>query len=126
MSPRAIAAFLFGLVLCCGRKRADEGAVRRTLVGTWKLVSAEEMLQDGRTRPYPDLGANARGYCEFERRRRTRRRCREDERGVGYPNYLGTTQKRPYRLEGDRLIFSDVESGGEVKRWTLVWRKAHG
>jgi len=40
-----------------------------------------------------------------------------------YPNFIGTVQKRPYRLEGNRLILSDVVSEGEVERWTIAWEK---
>ena len=39
------------------------------------------------------------------------------------PNFIGTVQKRPYRLEGNRMTFSDVEQSGEVERWTIVWEK---
>ena len=37
-----------------------------------------------------------------------------------YPNFIGTVQKRPYRLQGNRLTFSDVVSSGEVERWTIA------
>ena len=40
-----------------------------------------------------------------------------------YPNFIGTVQKRPYRLQGNRLTFSDVVSSGEVERWTIAWEK---
>jgi hypothetical protein len=40
------------------------------------------------------------------------------------PNYVGTEQRRPYRLDGNHLIFSGRESGGKVLRWTIVWEKA--
>ena len=39
------------------------------------------------------------------------------------PNFIGTVQKRPYRLEDNRMTFSDVEQSGEVERWTIVWEK---
>ena len=39
------------------------------------------------------------------------------------PNFIGTVQKRPYRLQGNRMTFSDVEQSGEVERWTIVWEK---
>jgi hypothetical protein len=39
------------------------------------------------------------------------------------PNYIGTMQKRPYRLEGHRLIFSGAEPTGDIKSWSIVWEK---
>jgi Lipocalin-like domain len=39
------------------------------------------------------------------------------------PNYVGTVQKRPYRFEGKRLIFSDTVATGEVQRWTITWER---
>jgi hypothetical protein len=40
------------------------------------------------------------------------------------PNFIGTDQPRPYRFEGNRLVFSGIEKDGEVERWTIVWEKA--
>jgi hypothetical protein len=42
------------------------------------------------------------------------------------PDYVGTKQVRPYRFDGDRLIFSGTapEDSPEVDRWTIVWAKA--
>jgi hypothetical protein len=41
---------------------------------------------------------------------------------------VGTKQRRPYRFEGDRLIFSDKQAPEEddhtVDRWTIVWEKS--
>jgi hypothetical protein len=37
----------------------------KSFVGTWKLVSTEEKLRSGGTRPYKDLGANATGYIMY-------------------------------------------------------------
>jgi hypothetical protein len=43
------------------------------------------------------------------------------------PNFVGTKQRRPYRFEGKRLIFSDKQAPEEdnqnVDRWTIVWGK---
>jgi Lipocalin-like domain len=41
------------------------------------------------------------------------------------PNYVGTKQARPYRLESDRLVFSGKSTGNdpEVSQWTIVWEK---
>lgn len=40
------------------------------------------------------------------------------------PGYAGSRQIRPYRFEGDRLVFSDVERNDPaVARWKIVWEK---
>jgi hypothetical protein len=40
------------------------------------------------------------------------------------PNYVGTRQERPYKLEGDILTFSNKASGEPgIAGWTITWRK---
>jgi hypothetical protein len=39
------------------------------------------------------------------------------------PNFIGSVQKRPYRFEGNRLIFTDTIATGEVQRWTITWER---
>jgi hypothetical protein len=41
--------------------------VRGQIVGTWKLVSAEETLKDGTTRPFPAFGPRAKGFLMYQR-----------------------------------------------------------
>jgi hypothetical protein len=43
----------------------SEQTVREKLIGTWTLVSTEEKLRNGSTRPYPDLGPEAKGYLMY-------------------------------------------------------------
>ena len=43
-----------------------EPEVRGRIVGTWKLVSAEETLKEGGTRPFPQFGANAKGFLMYQ------------------------------------------------------------
>jgi hypothetical protein len=137
-------------------------------VGTWKLVSTEEKLKDGSSRPYQDVGSHGTGYLIYSA---DGHMCAEltgadrpkwnvpptsaqkiaaletfsaycgrfevDE--VNHvmwhypelaldPNFVGTKQRRPYRFEGNRLIFSDKQAPEEddqtVDRWTIVWEKA--
>ena len=39
-------------------------------------------------------------------------------------DYIGTRQIRPYRFDGNRMIFEDkVEDGSEVAAWQIVWEK---
>jgi Lipocalin-like domain len=39
------------------------------------------------------------------------------------PNFIGTEQRRPYQLDGNRLTFSGVVPEGEIERWTIVWER---
>ncbi len=40
------------------------------------------------------------------------------------PAYVGSRQVRPYRLEGKRLVLSDVEKNDPaVARWKIVWER---
>src|ERR1043166_4512230 len=136
-------------------------------VGAWKLVSTEEKLKDGSSRPYQDVGPHGTGYLMYTA---DGHMCAEltgadrpkwnapatsaqkiaamdtfsaycgrfevDE--VNHvmwhypdlaldPNFVGTKQRRPYRFEGNRLIFSDKQAADEhdqtVDRWTIVWEK---
>lgn len=44
-----------------------EADVRDRIVGTWKLVSTEEILKDGTTRPFPFLGPHGKGFLMYQR-----------------------------------------------------------
>jgi len=40
------------------------------------------------------------------------------------PNWVGTRQERPYKLEGDILTFSSKVAGGSgIVGWAITWRK---
>ena len=43
-----------------------ESALRGRLVGTWKLVSTEEKLKDGSTRPFPQSGPHGKGFLMYQ------------------------------------------------------------
>ena len=43
-----------------------ESEVRRRIVGTWKLVFAEQTLKKGGTRPFPQFGGNAKGFLMYQ------------------------------------------------------------
>jgi hypothetical protein len=45
----------------------NESEIRDRLVGTWKLVSTEQLLTDGTTRPYPQYGPNGKGFLMYTR-----------------------------------------------------------
>ena len=43
-----------------------QSEIRDRLVGTWKLVSTEETLKDGGTRPFPQFGARGKGFLIYQ------------------------------------------------------------
>ncbi len=57
-------------VLLCGyalkaAAQTSGGSVRDRLIGTWMLVSTEERLKNGTTRPFKEVGPNGRGYLMY-------------------------------------------------------------
>ena len=114
-------------------------------VGAWKLVSTEEKLKDGTSRPYQDVGAHGTGYLMYSADGHMCAELSGADRGkwnvppttgqkaaavdtfsaycgrfevdeVNHvmwhypelaldPNFVATKQRRPYRFEGNRLIF---------------------
>jgi Lipocalin-like domain len=144
----------------------SESAIRTQIVGTWKLVSAEEILKDGTTRPFAAFGPHAKGLLMYQSdgymcadlvnpdrpKWADPSHTTPEEKSAaadgtfaycgGYeidtnhrwivhlpqvatdPGYVGSRQIRPYRLEGRRLILSDIVQGDpSVTRWTIIWEK---
>jgi len=59
---------LAALLMCSGFVFAQsESGIQDRIVGTWKLVSTEETLKDGTTRPYPWFGPHAKGFLMYAR-----------------------------------------------------------
>jgi len=160
-------AALFGFVLCAasGFGQTDSD-IASQIVGTWKLVSTEETMKNGTTRPFPSFGPHAKGFLIYQRdgymcaqlmnpdrpkladsANATPQEkaavadgafayCGKYEIDVEHshivhlpevatdPDYVGSRQIRPFRLEGGRLIFSDLEKKDiSVERWKIVWEK---
>ncbi len=62
------AFFLTAVILCAASTLGQtEAEMRDQIVGTWKLVSTEEVMQDGTTRPYPAFGPHAKGFLIYQR-----------------------------------------------------------
>jgi len=159
------AGVLLVLLISAGALNAQSG-MQKAFIGTWKLVSTEEKLRDGSARPYPDIGANAKGYLmytadghmcatlmkpgrpnwhgEIEDSTDAEKisaasgytaycgTYKVDEKNHVmfhypelslYPNFIGTEQERPYRFEGNRLIFSSTVPEGDVTSWKIVWER---
>lgn len=67
-SMKRCAPILALLLMCSGFVYAQsESEIRDRLVGTWKLVSAEQLLNDGTTRPYPQYGPKGKGFLMYTR-----------------------------------------------------------
>jgi len=67
-SMKSSALFLFGIVLCAASAFSQtESEIRDRIVGTWKLVSTEETMKDGTTRPFPSFGPHAKGFLMYQR-----------------------------------------------------------
>jgi len=158
---------LFGFVLCAasGFGQTDSD-IASQIVGTWKLVSTEETMKDGTTRPFPAFGPRAKGFLIYQRDGYMSAQLMNPDRpkfadsahvtsqekpaaadgAFAYcgryeidveqsqithfpevatdPRYVGSRQIRPYRLEGGRLIFSDLEKNDpSIERWKIVWEK---
>jgi Lipocalin-like domain len=65
---KRFALFLFIFALCATAAYGQtELEIRDRIVGTWKLVSAEETMKDGTTHPFPSFGRQARGFLMYER-----------------------------------------------------------
>jgi hypothetical protein len=143
-----------------------ESDILDQIVGTWRLVSTEETLKDGTTRPFPAFGPHGRGFLMYQRdgymcafltnpdrvKQADPAHASPEEKAAAahatfsycgryeidgererivhlpevatVPGYVGSRQVRPYRFEGGRLIFSDVEKDDpSVARWKIVWEK---
>lgn len=43
-----------------------ESEIRDQLIGTWKLVSTEEVLKDGTSRPFRQFGPHGKGFLMYQ------------------------------------------------------------
>jgi|SRR5882724_2957471 len=65
---KRVASSVAVFVMCCGSVLAQsESEIRHRIVGTWKLVSEEETMKDGTTRPYQLEGPNGKGFLMYAR-----------------------------------------------------------
>jgi hypothetical protein len=61
------AFLLIGLALSAASSCAQtESEIRDRLAGTWKLVSMEQIMNDGSTRPFPSFGKHAKGLLMYQ------------------------------------------------------------
>ena len=116
------ASLLFGFLLCAASAFSQtESEIRDRIVGTWKMVSAEDIMKDGTTRhilPIPKWAdpvhatpeekvAAADGtfaYCgRYEIDAKQKQIIHLPEVATD-PGYVGSRQVRPYVFEGGRLV----------------------
>ena len=58
---------LLAFVLCASSAFGQtEAEIRDRIVGTWKLVSTEQTMKDGSTRPDPRFGAQGKGFLMYQ------------------------------------------------------------
>jgi hypothetical protein len=102
--------------------------IRNRLIGTWKLVSTEETLNDGSTRPFSGYGPHAQGFLMYQRDGymcALLKKVASADGALAYcgryeidveqeqivhlpevatdPEYVGSRQVRPYVFEGRSL-----------------------
>ena len=138
------------------------------LVGTWKLVSIEETMKDGKVQPSAQFGPHPHGFIMYEpdgymcativngdRPEWKDKGKPTDTEKIEYydtliaycgsykldsaastvthypevawtPAYMGSTQPRPFRLEGNRLIITASRglSNPNIQKRVLVWERA--
>jgi hypothetical protein len=161
---------LSGLLLAaCALAQSDSPAPTvAQLVGTWKLVSIEDTMSDGKVQPSAQFGPHPQGFLMYEP---DGHMCAtiangdrpawkdpakpNDAEKIAYydtfiaycgtfkldsaastvthypsvawtPAYVGSTQPRPFRLEGNRLIITATRgfSDTAIKKRVLVWERA--
>ena len=65
MLPAMLAVAFVGARHSSSAEKSQSSDVRNHFLGTWKLVSAEDTMKDGSTRPYPDTGPHGLGYLMY-------------------------------------------------------------
>jgi len=59
---------VFGLAVCATSAFSQtESEIRDHIVGTWQLVSTEETMKDGTTRPFTTFGPHGKGFLMYQR-----------------------------------------------------------
>jgi len=138
------------------------------LVGTWKLVSIEDTMKDGKAQPSTQFGPHPHGFLMYEadghmcativngdRQAWKDPKHATDAEKIAYfdtlvaycgtykldsatstvthypeiawePAYVGSTQPRPFRFEGNKLIITVTVGMSDpvIKQRVLVWQRA--
>jgi hypothetical protein len=138
------------------------------VLGTWKLVSIEDTMPDGKVQPAAQFGSRPQGFIMYEPDGHMCATIANGDRPawkdpskptdaekiayydtfIAYcgtfkldsatstlthypsvawaPSYVGSTQPRPFRIEGNRLIITVTRgiSDASIKKRVLVWERA--
>jgi hypothetical protein len=137
------------------------------LLGSWKLVSIEDTMKDGKVQPSTQFGPHPHGFIMYEpdgymcasivnsdrpawkdpAKASDAEKITYYDSFIAYcgtfkldsttsivthfpevawsPSYVGSTQPRPFRLEGNRLIITATRglSNPEIQKRVLVWER---
>jgi Lipocalin-like domain len=164
---RVLLSVLFLAACSVGQSKTPAPTLAQ-LVGTWKLVSIEDTMTDGKVRPSAQFGQHPEGFLMYEAdghmcatiangdRPAWRDKAKPtDAEKIAYydtfiaycgtfkldsatstvthypsiawtPAYVGSTQARPFRVEGNQLIITvtDGMSDEGIAKRVLVWERA--
>lgn len=156
------------LAVCSLAQTATPVPTVAQLLGTWRLVSIEDTMKDGKVQPSTQFGPHPQGFIMYEpdghmcatiangdRPAWKDPANATDAEKIAYydtfiaycgtfkldgerstvthypsvawtPSYVGSTQPRPFRLEGKRLIITASRglSNPDIQKRVLVWERA--
>ena len=156
------------LAVCSLAQTATPVPTVAQLLGTWRLVSIEDTMKDGKVQPSTQFGSHPQGFIMYEpdghmcatiangdRPAWKDPANATDAEKIAYydtfiaycgtfkfdgehstvthypsvawtPSYVGSTQPRPFRLEGKRLIITASRglSNPDIQKRVLVWERA--
>ncbi len=159
---------LLTIVLLSVSMLAQAAPTVAQLVGTWKIVSIEDTMKDGKVQPSAQFGSRPHGFIMYEPdgymcatiANGDRPAWKDsvnptDAEKIAYydtfiaycgtfkldsatstvthypevawsPAYVGSTQPRPFRLEGNKLIITATRglSDPSIQKRVLVWQRA--
>jgi lipocalin-like protein len=164
---KVILSVLFLAACSLAQSKKPAPTVAR-LVGTWKLVSIEDTMTDGKVQPSAQFGPHPQGFLMYEPDGHMCATLVNGDRPawkdpakptdaekityydtlVAYcgtfkldsatstvthypsiawiPAYVGSTQPRPFRIEGNRLIITVTQGMSDegIAKRVLVWERA--
>jgi hypothetical protein len=147
---------------------ATPGPTVAQLLGTWKLVSIEDTMKDGKAQPSAQFGPHPHGFLMYQPdgymcativnsdrpvwkdpdKATDAEKIAYYDTFIAYcgtykldsasstvthfpevawsPSFVGSTQPRPFRLEGNRLIITATRGllNPEMQKRVLVWERA--
>jgi hypothetical protein len=93
-----------------------ESEIRDQIVGTWKLVSTEQTMKNGTTRPHPEYGAHGKGFLMYQR---DGYMC-ADLVNPDRPRWASDSHPTSEACEGTRIRSAERRSNGSLLLASLV------